>query len=267
MGAGFLLNIRCFLLDMDGTLYLSERPIKGAPAFVQYLATKGIEYYGLTNNSSRNRKDYFEKLARLGFKIPSERILTSGDATADLLNTENPGGRIFVVGTPSLESIFESRSFKIVEDDPDTIVLGFDTGLTYKKLEKLCTLVRGGCEYIATHPDLNCPTDEGPIPDIGATIAFVEAATGRLPDRIIGKPNRPIVDVVANTTGIPLNRTCMVGDRLYTDIAVGQHGLKTVLVLSGETKPGEVPASEFTPGLVVTDLGELHTILEKLHSI
>jgi HAD superfamily hydrolase (TIGR01450 family) len=264
MDTDFLLNIRCFLLDMDGTLYLSERPIQGALAFIQYLTTKGIEYYCLTNNSSRSQGDYYEKLARLGFEIPSERILTSGDATADLLNDENPGGRIFVVGTPSLESIFESRGFQVVEDEPDTIVLGFDTGLTYQKLEKLCKLVREGCEYVATHPDLNCPTDEGPIPDIGATIAFVEAATGRVPDRIIGKPNRPIVEVVAKTAGITLNQICMVGDRLYTDIALGQHGLKTVLVVSGETKPDEVPKSVFAPDLLVEDLGELHMILENL---
>lgn len=266
MDTDFLLNIRCFLLDMDGTLYLSERPIQGALAFIQYLSTKGIEYYCLTNNSSRSQGEYYEKLARLGFEIPSERILTAGDATADLLNKENPGGRIFIVGTPSLESIFESRGFKLVEDDPDTIVLGFDTGLTYKKLEKLCKLVREGFEYVATHPDLNCPTDEGPIPDIGATIAFVEAATGRTPDRIIGKPNRPIVDVVAKTTGISLNQICMVGDRLYTDIAFGLHGLNTVLVLSGETKPDQVPTSEFTPDLVVTDLGDLHEILKNLRT-
>jgi HAD superfamily hydrolase (TIGR01450 family) len=266
MDTDFLLNIRCFLLDMDGTLYLSERPIQGALAFIKYLTTTGIEYYCLTNNSSSSQGDYYEKLARLGFEIPSERILTSGDATADLLNKENPGGRIFVVGTPSLESIFESRGFKLVLDDPDTIVLGFDTGLTYEKLEKLCKLVREGYEYVATHPDLNCPTDEGPIPDIGATIAFVKTATGRVPDRVIGKPNRPIVEIVANTTGISLHQICMVGDRLYTDIAVGQHGLKTVLVLSGETKSDDVPTSEFTPDLVVVDLGKLHEILEKLHA-
>lgn len=265
MDSNFPLNIRCFLLDMDGTLYLSERPIQGALAFVRYLTTKGIEYYCLTNNSSRNRGDYFEKLAGLGFKIPSERILTSGDATADLLITENPGGRIFLVGTPSLESIFESRGFQIVEGDPDTIVLGFDTGLTYKKLTKLCKLVREGCEYVATHPDLNCPTEEGPIPDIGATIAYVEAATGRLPDRIIGKPNRLIVDVVAGTTGISLNQICMVGDRLYTDIALGQHGLKTVLVLSGETKSEDIPNSEHKPDLVVSNLSELLTLFEEKH--
>ena len=264
MDTDFLLNIRCFLLDMDGTLYLSERPIQGALALIKYLTTKEIEYYCLTNNSSRSQGDYYEKLARLGFEIPSERILTSGDATADILKMENPGGRIFVAGTPSLESVFESRGFKLVENKPDTIVLGFDTGLTYKKLEKLCKLVREGFEYVATHPDLNCPTDDGPIPDIGATIAFVEAATGRTPDRIIGKPNRPIVDVVVRTTGISLNQICMVGDRLYTDIALEQHGLKTVLVLSGETKPDDVPKSDFTQDLLVEDLGELHRILKNL---
>ena len=264
--ATFFHDIHCFLLDMDGTLYLSDQAVPGAQAFTEYLSKKGFRFFCLTNNSSRNRLEYAEKLSRLGFKIPPYNILTSGDATAEILKNEMPGGRIFVVGTRSLEVVFEEHGFQLVDEDPEVIVLGFDTGLTYSKLDQLCRFVRAGYTYIATHPDLNCPTDQGPIPDIGATIAFVKAATGREPDRIIGKPNRPILEVVAHAVGISLDQICMVGDRLYTDIAFGRHGLKTILVLSGESTPDDVLESEFKPDLVVENVSELHRALQDLNN-
>ncbi len=100
-------------------------------------------------------------------------------------------------------------------------MLGFDTTLTYDKLARLCALIRKGTPFIATHPDLNCPTADGPIPDIGATIAFVEASTRRSPDEIIGKPYKPLADAIMTKTGLSAYQICMVGDRLYTDIAMG----------------------------------------------
>ena len=141
-------------------------------------------------------------------------------------------------------------------------MLGFDTTLTYDKLTRLCSLVRKGIPFIATHPDLNCPTADGPIPDIGATIAFVKAATGRSPDEIIGKPYKPLADVIMAKTGLPAKQICMVGDRLYTDIAMGRHGFKTVLVLSGETQSGDLAESPSKPYLVVSGIGELAQIIK-----
>jgi HAD superfamily hydrolase (TIGR01450 family) len=136
-------------------------------------------------------------------------------------------------------------------------VLGFDTTLTYAKLQRLCEFVAGGTPYIATHADLNCPTETGFMPDAGAMIELVAASTGRRPDVVVGKPNPPIVQAVQSRLGIPIQRMCMVGDRLYTDIALGQTGLTTVLVLSGETHPQDLPGSAFQPDYVVQDLAEL----------
>ncbi|MCK4958212.1 MAG: HAD hydrolase-like protein, partial [Planctomycetes bacterium] len=152
---------------------------------------------------------------------------------------------------------FLDHGFELTDEDPDSVVLGFDTTLTYDKLARLCSLIRNGTPYIATHPDLNCPTADGPIPDIGATIAFVETSTGRSPDEIIGKPNKPLADLIMAKTGLPAEQICMVGDRLYTDIAMGRHGFKTVLVLSGETQPGDLAESPYKPDLVVSGIGEL----------
>jgi HAD superfamily hydrolase (TIGR01450 family) len=137
-------------------------------------------------------------------------------------------------------------------------VLGFDTTLTYKKLWKLCDFARAGLPYIATHPDFNCPTETGYMPDIGAMIAFVRAATGREPDLVVGKPNRMIVDAVAQKYGYAIEELAMVGDRLYTDIALGQtSGITTCLVLSGETRPEDVRDSSFQPTYTFDHLGKI----------
>ena len=142
---------------------------------------------------------------------------------------------------------FDSMDFGWKNTQPDVIVLGFDTTLTYEKLWKLCDFVRAGLPYIATHPDFNCPTETGFMPDIGAMIAFVNASTGREPDLVVGKPNRMIVDAVAHKLGLQIPEMAMVGDRLYTDIALGQtSGITTCLVLSGETHPEDLAHLRFS---------------------
>ena len=255
-------KILCFLLDMDGTITLGDHLLPGAHEFIQLLSRRDIQYFFLTNNSSRSSVDYSAKLHTLGLEIPTERILTSGEAAASTLASRDEGARIYLVGTPSLQREFLDHGFELSDENPDTVVLGFDTTLTYDKLSRLCSLVREGTPYIATHPDLNCPTAEGPIPDIGATIAFVEASTGRAPDEIIGKPFQPMMEVILARTGLEPAQICMVGDRLYTDIAMGKHGLRTVLVLSGETQPGDLVESPYKPDLVVKDIGELAQLIK-----
>ncbi len=255
-------KILCFLLDMDGTITLGDQLLPGAHDFIQLLSRRDIQYFFLTNNSSRSRNDYTAKLRSLGLEVPAERILTSGEAAASTLASRDKSARIYLVGTPSLQREFLDYGFELSDENPDTVVLGFDTTLTYEKLSRLCSLVREGTPYIATHPDINCPTAEGPIPDIGATIAFVEASTGRAPDEIIGKPFQPMLEVILARTGLAPSQICMVGDRLYTDIAMGQHGLRTVLVLSGETQPGDLVESPYKPDLVIKGIGELAQLIK-----
>ncbi len=258
-----LARVRCFLLDMDGTLYLGRRLLPGARRFLQVLRRQGKSFLILTNNSSQDSAAYAEKLARLGLPVVPDQILTSGEATALYLRRHHPGARLFVVGTPALEAIFTAYGFTLTDEDPDLVVVGFDTTLTYAKLWKLCDFVRAGLPYIATHPDLNCPTETGYMPDIGAIIAFVRASTGREPDRIIGKPNPEMVEAVLVRTGLLPADLCMVGDRLYTDIALGSRaGILTVLVLTGEARLEDLPHTPHRPDLVLPDLGALADLLE-----
>jgi 4-nitrophenyl phosphatase len=259
-----LRKVRCFLLDMDGTFYLGERLLEGALKFIDVLHQKGCEYLFLTNNSSKDSRQYAEKITRLGLPVSRHKILTSGEATAMHMLSQKPGARVYVVGTSALENEFRERGFSLTDEVPDVTILGFDTTLTYAKLWKLCDLVRAGVPYLATHPDYNCPTEGGFMPDIGATIAFVKASTGREPDLIVGKPNRLFVEKAAERTGIPISAMCMIGDRLYTDIALGASaGIPTILVLSGETQIEDVAGSTYQPNLIFQHLGEVADYLLK----
>jgi HAD superfamily hydrolase (TIGR01457 family) len=263
-GNGKLVKVRGFLLDMDGTFYLSDRLLEGALRFIHLLRSQQKEFLFLTNNSSKQGRQYAEKITRLGLPLGEEAVLTSGEATARYLNREHRGASIFLLGTPSLEEEFRQHGFRLVEDKPEFLVLGFDQTLTYKKLWQLCDFVRAGVPYIATHPDFNCPTETGWMPDVGAMIAFVKAATGREPDLVVGKPNRLIVEAAAAKMNLQIEELAMIGDRLYTDIALGKaSGITTVLVLSGETKPEDVEDSPFQPDYTFQNLGGVADWLEQ----
>ncbi len=257
-----LTRARAFLLDMDGTFFLGDRLIDGALDFIAVLREQGKSFLFLTNNSSKDREQYADKITRLGLPLSASQVLTSGEATARCLVDRYPGARLFVVGTASLEAEFRAAGFALDDQNPEVAVVGFDTALTYAKLWKLCDLVRAGRPYVATHPDLNCPTPNGYMPDIGATIAFVQASTGRKPDLVVGKPSRLMAEAAAQKLALPLESLAMIGDRLYTDIALGQAaGIPAVLVLSGETRRADVKGSPFQPDDIFENLGGLATWL------
>ncbi len=255
-------NTACFLFDLDGTVYLGDHLLPGAEELLAYLDETGTPYFFLTNNSSRSREDYAQKLAEFGLFADRGRIITSGVATVIYLKDQKPSARIYLVGTPSLEEEFKANGFQLVDENPDFAVLGFDTTLTYNKLRKFSDFVAGGIPYIATHSDINCPTPTGFMPDIGAMMAMIESSTGKKADLIIGKPHTPMVEVVVTLTGYAPDQLTMVGDRLYTDIALGQAGILTVLVLSGETEKADLPDAPRQPDLMCQNLGELLRILK-----
>jgi len=248
-------HVRTFLLDMDGTFYLGESLLPGALEFIQVLRDQRRDFLFLTNNSSRSQDDYAEKITRLGLPVDREKIFTSGEATALHLRAVHPQARVFLLGPASLHAEFTSHGVELDDAHATHAVLGFDTTLTYAKLWRLCDLVRAGLPYIATHADFNCPTPTGFMPDVGAMIALVRASTGREPDLVVGKPSRMFVEAAAAKLGLPLGALAMIGDRLYTDIALGKtSGITTLLVLSGETRLAEVEGSPHQPDMIFADL-------------
>jgi len=253
----FFDHIKLWLLDMDGTIYLGDVLIEGAQTFVRRLVEKKKDFLFLTNNSSKSASAYIKKLHTLGLNfIQEDKIFTSGQATISYLNHHYMEKTVYLLGTPTLEQEFIDHGIAL-SPDPEVVVIGFDTTLTYEKLNKVCDLVRHGLPYIATHPDFNCPTSTGFMPDIGATIAFINASTGRKPDTIIGKPYLPMLQAIQEINGCELHEMVMVGDRLYTDIAMGAHGIRTILTLSGETTQEDLQISDFQPDMIVRSVADL----------
>lgn len=255
---------KLFLLDMDGTFYLGDELLPGAAEFLDFCRATGRKFTFLMNNSSRSKSDYVAKLARLGVTVTEREVYTSGDATLAYLAENGFSRKLLLIGTPSLEAQFEAAGYETAAKDPAAVVLGFDTTITYGKLTRLCDAVRAGLPYIATHPDFNCPVPGGYIPDTGAVIAFVKASTGREPDAVIGKPNGTIARAAAAAFGVTLAETCMVGDRLYTDIALGACGCGTALVLCGESTREDLAASGLRPDIVCENLADLYQALVAL---
>ena len=257
-----LQDVKCFLLDMDGTFYLGNNLIEGSLDFIDKVRATGRDFLFLTNNSSHNADFYVKRLHGMGLDVPREKILTSGEATADKLNHLYPGKRAFVLGNEYLIEEFTQMGVIVDQETPDIVVIGYDTTLDYKKMTRVCDLVRAGLPYIATHPDFNCPTETGFAPDIGAIMAFIEASAFRRPELIVGKPNTGIVEAALRRTGLKTGEMAMVGDRLYTDIETGlRSGMLSILVMSGETTQEMLAKSETVPDLKFGRLADMIPLL------
>lgn len=253
-----LRDLRFFLLDMDGTVYLGPNPIPGAAGFIQLLRDSGRQFLFLTNNPTSDAARYADKLRGMGIEAAPEEVLTAGAATADYLARHTPHRRVFVLGTPCFEDELRRAGIMPVEDDPEAVVLSFDTTLTYAKLKRACLLLRKGLPYIATNPDRVCPTEYGYIPDCGAMAALIaEATEGRTP-LFIGKPAPEFARMAMERLGADPALTAMVGDRIYTDMEMARRAaMASILVLSGETTQDALDHAEWRPDFVFPSVREL----------
>ncbi len=229
---------RLFLLDMDGTIYIGDKLFEGSRELLQQIRDNGGRYVFLTNNSSRGTDSYIEKLARLGIEACAGDFLTSADAAIDYIKENYPPEDVYYVfGTKSLIRQLDAAGIKTASEPSENVsavLLGYDTELTYKKLEDCCILLGRGVRYIATHPDMVCPTPYGSAPDCGSVIEMLFTATGRRPV-VIGKPKPQMALTAMKKYGYTKDQTCLMGDRIYTDIACGVNaGIETIFVLSGE---------------------------------
>lgn len=260
--AARLQGIRCFVLDMDGTIYLGERLFPFTPEFLQTVERCGKTYCFFTNNSSKNEEAYLQKLIRMGIKIEPARMLISNGVIIDWLNENRLGESAYVVGTPLLEEALRQGGIPLGGEDADYVVLGFDTTLTYQKLVTACNMVRAGKKIYGVNPDWNCPVENGFIPDCGSMAALVKASTG-VQCEFFGKPSRHTLRYLLAHTGCKEEELAVVGDRLYTDIAVAEGtAVTSILVLSGETQPQDLKESAVQPDIVCDSLKELTRLLK-----
>lgn len=251
-----------FILDIDGTFYLSGKPFEGSRKFVDALGRLGKKLVFLTNNSNRTIESYINEFEEMGIKLSRNQIVTAGVATAEYLLEEFGPKRVYIVGTDDIKYEFQRVGHTVVEEDPEVVVVTFDKTLTYEKIKKATQFISKGALFVVTNPDLNCPSSEGPLPDAGAIASAIRKASGVYPNIIFGKPEPKLIEMVIRHNNVGKNETCMVGDRLYTDILAGiQAGTWTVLVLTGEATMEQVQKSPIKPHLIAKDIGVLADIL------
>jgi HAD superfamily hydrolase (TIGR01450 family) len=262
-----LAGLRHIILDMDGTIYLGGTLLPNSLTFLSTLSKLGIGYSFVTNNCSRSRAEYVHHLREIGIEADPATIWTSAHATIHYLSVELPlVKRLFVHGTPGLKEDFRLAGFEIVGQEPEAVVVGFDTALTYDGLAQTAYWISRGLPYIATHPDRVCPTDRPIVlPDCAAVCSLFETATGRRPQAVPGKPNKLMIEAVFARHHVSPQEVALVGDRLYTDIRMARDaGAVGVLTLTGETRRDDLAScpEHSRPDLVIENLGDLQQQLE-----
>lgn len=260
MKAEEISRINLFLFDMDGTLYLGNRLYGFTKELLATIKEAGKRYLFMTNNSSKSVADYVKKLEKLGITAAEEDFITSSQATSYYLKLHHKDARLYVCGTESLKEELRRNGFTVTEvlEEVDCIVMGFDTELTFKKLEDVSRLLlTRDLPYIATNPDYVCPTEFGSVPDCGSVCDMIFNATHKRP-LVIGKPTAMMPELAMVQHGYTKDETAVIGDRIYTDIKSGLNaGIMSILVMSGETTEEILEASEDKPHLVLKDAGEM----------
>ena len=265
-----LKQLRHLALDLDGTLYLGGTLFSFTIDFLSSLKRMNIGYTFFTNNSSKSAKQYAAHLGEMGIQADIDMIYSSTHATIEYLRASFPNARrVFSLGTPGFDQELSEAGFTISATRPELVVVGFDTDLTYSRLARAAYWIKQGKPFIATHPDLVCPTDRPLVlPDCGAICELLTASTGRKPDAVLGKPNVSMMNGLLRRQGLDRSQVAMVGDRMYTDMAMARDaGVMSVLVLTGETKQPDLAQAGYIPDVVIPDAGQFGTMLTKANNV
>lgn len=256
-----LKEIDAVFLDLDGTIYLGGELIEGALDFLTRCDEKGVKRYFLSNNSSRSVKQYVKKLQAFGIPAEEDEVLLS---THDLLSWlgANNITKTWLIGTEGMREMLEEKGIETKSQDPQYVVLGYDTEISYDKISQASIFMHAGVPLVASHPDMVCPSPDGGLPDVGAYLAMLKVTTGVDPEHISGKPNAGMILHKIEALGLDPSRCAMVGDRLYTDLAMATRaGCVGVLVLSGEATMDDVngleQGAEQQPTVIVKSVDEL----------
>ncbi len=261
--------VRHVVLDMDGTLYKGTRLFPQTVPFLHTLRNLGVGRTFLTNNTSRSKVEYVAKLQQMGIDAQTEDIYTPAESVLVYLRHQLPNvRRIAILGTPGLVQEFAEAGFIVDWDAPEVVVVGFDTTLEYERLCRAAYWISRGLPFLATHPDLVCPTDQPTVlVDCGAICACLTAATGREPI-VFGKPNASILHDLRDRLRLRSEEMLMVGDRIYTDMKMAHAaGVPAALVLTGEAQMEQVDSLAVKPDFIVDDVGRLGEMLVSAHAV
>jgi len=248
--------------DLDGTVYLDDTPVEGAREVISQLRAAGLDVYFLSNNSSRWKPTYADRLSSLGIDATTDDIILSTDGVIEYLQA-NSIDSAYVLGTDAMRGAIAEAGIEPTASDPETVVVGFDSELTYEKAAAATLALRDGAEFLVAHGDLVCPTNSGLVPDCGSIGAMIEAASGRSPTHVFGKPNVGMIEHVIDKEGYDRDAVVIVGDRLSTDIELAERlGCPSISVLSGETTRREIESADQSPSLVIESVNQLVDCIE-----
>ncbi|MFB6172808.1 MAG: HAD-IIA family hydrolase [Haloarculaceae archaeon] len=260
------MTYRGVVLDLDGTVYRHEDPVPGARETLADLRDRGLDLLFFSNNPTATQEGYAERLAGMGLDVAPAEIRSSASVTADYLTDAHDDDEVYFVGSSGLRSLLDARDVALTDDyeDPDVVLVSFYRGFSYDTMMEAMWALDGTAPFIGTDPDMTVPVDEGRnVPGSGAIINAVAGVADRDPDRIMGKPSDEAIREVRDALGHPPAECLVVGDRLDTDIALGERaGMETVLVLSGVTSRADVAAADVTPDHVVSSVADLPALLD-----
>jgi NagD protein len=248
---------------MDGVLVHEEEPIPGAAEFVARLTGTGRPFLLLTNNSIFTPRDLKARLHRSGIDVPEDAIWTSALATAQFLDDQRPESTAYVIGEAGLTTALHEIGYVMTDRDPEYVVLGETRTYSFEAITTAIRLIEKGARFIATNPDVSGPSPQGAIPATGSVAALITKATGVDP-YFVGKPNPLMMRSALNRIDAHSESTVMVGDRMDTDMIAGlEAGLRTVLVLTGSTKPSQVERFPYRPTTVVDSIADVAALVEE----
>ena len=261
-----LKNKKLFLFDMDGTIYNDDNLFDGALDLFKQIKNNGGNYVFITNNSSKSVKDYIQKLSKMGIEVNYDNFFTSTQASIYYLNNNYPNEKVYCMGTKSFVQELKDSNINVTEEvsnDAKVVLIGYDTELNYDKLRKTCKMLSLNVDYIATNPDLVCPTEFGFVPDCGSIAQMIFNATKKNPI-FIGKPEPTMIELAMEKFGVTKDETIVIGDRLYTDILSGLNaGVLSVCVLTGEATIDDINAGNIKPDLTINNINDIYLYLKK----
>lgn len=257
-----LTKIKLFLMDLDGTLYIDGKLIDGANETIEKLRKDGKKIGFVTNNTSIGKNDYLKKFKKIGLTVFESEFVSASYEMIEYLKKNNLQDSVYLLGTKSLKKEFEKNGIKLV-DNAKTVVVAYDTELTYKKLVHASTLIKNGANYFSTHIDKVCPSKDKVLPDAGSYINLIYDITGKKPKFVGGKPGKDFAKYILNKFQVKKNQVCFIGDRLYTDIQFAlNNGFNSILVLSGETKKEDLKECKIKPDLVLSTIKDIQKLID-----
>lgn len=262
------MDVRGALVDLDGTVYRGTELLPSAHEGIETLRTAGVDVLFVSNNPAKSAEAFAERLVAMGVDVEAGRVVSSATLTTAYLAREHSGDEIFVVGSPGLRTQLHEGGLTLTDDPEscDVLVASYDREFDYDRLTAALRALESGAVFVGTDPDRTIPTAAGrAVPGSGAIINAIAGVAGRGPDVIVGKPSREAAEAALDRLDVPPAECLVVGDRLDTDILLGERrGMTTVLVLTGVTDRATLAASDVEPDYVIDSLGDIGSVLPEI---